>query len=92
MKELFHQKHEPLTVKKLVNLFQPVFSEEGSNSRRLEKSVYALFLKYIREVASKIFIYIFSLEFYIFSVQNTKIFLFLYFLFSYWYRCCLGCV
>ena len=56
MKELFHQKDEPLTVKKLVNLFRPVFSEEGSNSCRLEKSVYALFLKYIWEVASKIFI------------------------------------
>ena len=56
MKELFHQKDEPLTVKKLVNLFRLVFSEEGSNSCRLEKSVYALFLKYIREVASKIFI------------------------------------
>ncbi|XP_028401220.1 uncharacterized protein LOC114533980 [Dendronephthya gigantea] len=52
MKNLFHHKEEVLTVKRLINLFKPTFSEEGSNNRILEKSIYAVFLKYIREVAS----------------------------------------
>jgi hypothetical protein len=54
MKNLFHHKEEVLTVKRVINIFKPTFSEEGSNNRMLEKSVYAVFLKYIREVASKI--------------------------------------
>lgn len=54
MKNLFRQKEEVLTVKRLINIFKPTFSEERSNNRMLETSVYAVFLKYIREVASKI--------------------------------------
>ena len=42
-----------LTVKQLVHLLKPEFSPEGSNSRSLENDVYAAFVKYIREVASK---------------------------------------
>ena len=42
-----------LTVKQLVNLLKPEFSPEGSNSRSLENKVYAAFVKYMREVASK---------------------------------------
>lgn len=42
-----------LTVKQLVHLLKPEFSPEGSNSRSLENKVYAAFVKYMREVASK---------------------------------------
>ncbi|XP_070560094.1 uncharacterized protein [Ptychodera flava] len=41
-----------LTVKKVVTLLTPLFSEEGSNKRTFESKVYSLFLKYLREVAS----------------------------------------
>jgi hypothetical protein len=41
-----------LSVKKLLHLLIPKFSEKGSNSLKYEKSVYAHFVKYVREVAS----------------------------------------
>lgn len=41
-----------LTVKYLVQLLKPEFSEEGSNNRRHENAVYAAFQKYLREIAS----------------------------------------
>ena len=45
---------QPLTVRNVTNLIEPEFSEDGSNiSRTLENAVYAKFIKYIREAASK---------------------------------------
>ena len=44
---------QPLTVKNVTNLLKPEFSEEGSNSRTFENVVYAKFMKYLREAASK---------------------------------------
>jgi hypothetical protein len=41
-----------LSVKKLLYLLKPKFSENGSNSLLYEKSVYACFVKYVREVAN----------------------------------------
>lgn len=41
-----------LNVMKLKHLLPPKFSEEGSNALLKEKEVYALFIKYMREVAS----------------------------------------
>ena len=41
-----------LSVKKLLFLLKPEFSEEGSNSRPCENAVYAMFVKYVREVSS----------------------------------------
>ncbi len=43
--------HAKLSVKKLLYLSKSKFSEKGSNSLMYEKSVYACFVKYIREVA-----------------------------------------
>jgi len=37
----------------VTNLLKPEFSEEGSNSRTFENAVYAKFMKYPREAASK---------------------------------------
>lgn len=37
----------------LTTLLKPQFSEDGSNSKEMEKKVYAAFLRYLREVASK---------------------------------------
>lgn len=42
-----------ITVKQLTQLLKPEFSAEGSNSRSMENKVYAAFIKYLREVASK---------------------------------------
>ena len=42
-----------LTVKSLVNLLKPVFSEEGSNNRKYENEIYSVFMKYLRKVAGK---------------------------------------
>ena len=42
-----------LTVKSLVNLLKPVFSEEGSNNRKYENEIYSVFMKYVRKVADK---------------------------------------
>ena len=38
--------------RKLVTLLHPCFSEEGSNARKYENEVYALFSKYVRETSS----------------------------------------
>ncbi|KAK3593468.1 hypothetical protein CHS0354_036992 [Potamilus streckersoni] len=42
----------PMTYKKLTSLVQPQFSEEGTNNNQFDKTVYAAFLRYLREVAS----------------------------------------
>lgn len=42
-----------LTLKQLTSLLEPDFSEEGTNSRKFEGEVYSIFIKYLREVASK---------------------------------------
>ena len=42
-----------MTVRSLTVLLTASFSEEGSNKRTYENKVYAEFLKYIRQVASK---------------------------------------
>ncbi|KAK3083721.1 hypothetical protein FSP39_002007 [Pinctada imbricata] len=49
---LFRPTATKLTVKSLINLLHPTFSEEGSNNRRCENMVYAAFIKYIRAAAS----------------------------------------
>ena len=41
-----------MSVKMLIHLLKPTFSEEGSNSLIYEKVVYSKFVKYVREVAS----------------------------------------
>eukprot|EP00794_Sanderia_malayensis_P001054 gene1054-382_t len=41
-----------LTVQKLLQLFKPKFSEEGSNAFQKEKAVYHLYVRYLREVAA----------------------------------------
>ena len=50
--ELFTSAPKLLTVKSLINLLAPSFSEEGSNSYCFEKAIYAKFIKYIRETAA----------------------------------------
>ena len=42
-----------LSVKMLTNLLKPSFSKTGTNKRRFENEVYAVFTKYLREAASK---------------------------------------
>lgn len=49
---LFRPSSCTLTIKAVIQLLQPKFSEEGSNSKRYESAVYTLFLKYLRAVAS----------------------------------------
>ena len=41
-----------LTLKRLLLLLKPTFSEEGSNKRMFENNVYSCFVKYARNVAS----------------------------------------
>eukprot|EP00794_Sanderia_malayensis_P001678 gene1678-1871_t len=41
-----------LTLKRLLLLLKPTFSEEGNNKRMFENSVYSCFVKYARNVAS----------------------------------------
>eukprot|EP00794_Sanderia_malayensis_P002401 gene2401-2765_t len=41
-----------LTVQKLLQLFKPKFSEEGSNAFQKEKAVYHLYVRYLREIAA----------------------------------------
>ena len=43
-----------LTLKKLISLLKPDFSETGANKRRYENEVYSAFCKYLREAASKL--------------------------------------
>lgn len=50
---LFRPSQTTLTLKAVIQILKPVFSEEGSNSRQLENSVYSAYLKYLRAVASK---------------------------------------
>lgn len=45
---------ESLSIRKVINLLKPNFSEEGSNSLTFEKEMYALFIKYLREVAGTV--------------------------------------
>ena len=52
---LFNPVHgERLSIRKVISLLKPNFSEEGSNSLKFEKEVYALFIKYLREVAGTV--------------------------------------
>nr|XP_034330272.1 uncharacterized protein LOC117690353 [Crassostrea gigas] len=51
-RHLFRPSSCTLTIKAVIQLLQPKFSEEGSNSKRYESAVYTLFLKYLRAVAS----------------------------------------
>lgn len=41
-----------LTLKAVTQLLKPHFSEEGSNDRKYENSVYSAFLRYMRSAAS----------------------------------------
>lgn len=41
-----------LSVKKLIHLLAPKFSEEGSNARKYEKEAYSAFVRYSKEVAA----------------------------------------
>eukprot|EP00794_Sanderia_malayensis_P001683 gene1683-1875_t len=50
--ELFTSAPKLLTVKSMIHLLAPNFSEEGSNSYCFEKAIYAKFVKYIRETAA----------------------------------------
>ncbi|KXJ10283.1 hypothetical protein AC249_AIPGENE17508 [Exaiptasia diaphana] len=51
-----------LTYKMLTTLLKPKFSDQGTNAEKFEKSVYASFLKYLREAASKSYSYCFFLR------------------------------
>ena len=50
---LFQSKKPALTLRSLIHLLQPRFSDEGSNTSTFEKSVYSAFLRYLRKVSSK---------------------------------------
>lgn len=41
-----------ITRKKLLNILEPQFSDEGSNDRLFENAVYTVFIKYVREAGS----------------------------------------
>ena len=41
-----------LTVKELINLLPPCFSEEGTNDRYLQKNLYNSYIRYVREVSA----------------------------------------
>ena len=43
-----------LTVKKLVQLLETIFAEDGSNTRKLQDAVYSTLMKYLREASSKL--------------------------------------
>lgn len=49
---LLQPSNHRLVAKMLLNLLTPEFSEEGSTTCLREKKVYALFVKYVRQVAS----------------------------------------
>ncbi|XP_061167403.1 uncharacterized protein LOC133176276 [Saccostrea echinata] len=51
-RHLFRPSCCTLTIKALIQLLRPKFSEEGSNNKRYESAVYTVFLKYLRAVAS----------------------------------------
>lgn len=46
------QAQRKLSVRMLLHILKPNFSEEGSNALKKEKEVYQLFAKYVREVAA----------------------------------------
>jgi len=50
-----------VTFKRITNLLQPEFSPDGSNRKKRETAIYQIFVKYMREAASK------------FSVTHTHI-------------------
>ena len=49
---LLRQHNQALSVRMLLKLLAPAFSEEGSSMYLKEKAMYALFVKYVRQVAS----------------------------------------
>ena len=49
---LFRPSDRRLSVRNLVHLLEPKFAEEGSNTKRYQKEVYAAFYRYVKEVAS----------------------------------------
>ena len=49
---IFRHHQERLTVRGLIQLLQPQFSEEGTNKLQYEKMVYNKFIKYVREAAA----------------------------------------
>ena len=52
LKFLFHDSETyAITIRRLLFLLEPVFSELGSNSRMFEEKTYGLFIKYARDVA-----------------------------------------
>ena len=51
---LFTPSQTKLTLKALLQILKPSFSEEGSNDRHFENAVYSVYLKYLRSVASKL--------------------------------------
>lgn len=53
---LFRQRSTTLTLKAVIGLLRPVFSEDGTNSRVFENVTYAAFMRYLRVVASKYFV------------------------------------
>ncbi|CAC5407180.1 unnamed protein product [Mytilus coruscus] len=52
LRHIFSNNSPRLTVKKLIQLLKPEFSERGSNRLSLEKNVYSSFMRYIREVSA----------------------------------------
>lgn len=51
-RHLFIPKSSTLTLKAVIGLLRPVFSEDGSNNRQFENACYAAFMRYLRAVAS----------------------------------------
>ena len=49
---LLRHNNQTLSAKVVLKLFAPTFSEEGSSKYLKEKALYALFVKYVRQVAS----------------------------------------
>ncbi|CAC5360399.1 Retrovirus-related Pol polyprotein from transposon 297 [Mytilus coruscus] len=49
LRHIFSNNSPRLTVKKLIQLLKPEFSERGSNRLSLEKNVYSSFMRYIRK-------------------------------------------
>ena len=50
--DIFRHHQEKLTVKDLILLLPPQFSEEGTKKLQFEKMVYNKFVKYVREAAA----------------------------------------
>ena len=56
---LFRPNDEDLTYRKLVHLLTPKFADDGENKRIFQDEVYELFMKYAREVAGELFLFLF---------------------------------